>query len=217
MSNMNASGVSVSGVNLLSPARRERARRRLLTRRWAGGLVIYALTLGGLSLTALLSSRVPTSTESEMATLRTELSGSEGQLKTLLTQQADLRKRVNAARAVGHHPDWSVLLRMIASRRGEAMTFDEVMLTHRVETSAPERKSDGKPAPVVRREFYDLTLAGVTDHVRSVNTFVVALEESGLFDRVRRVESNAPDARGTYFRVICTMRDGQDVTEEKQR
>jgi len=45
----------------------------------------------------------------------------------------------------------------------------------------------------------------------------VCSSDLGLFDRVRRVESNAPDARGTYFRVICTMRDGQDVTEEKQR
>lgn len=217
MSDMRTSGVSVSGVNLLSPARRERARRRLLTRRWVGGLAIYALTLGGLSLTALLSSRVRTSIESEMAALTTELKGSEGQLKTLLTQQADLRKRVNAARAVGHHPDWSVLLRMIAGRRGEAMTFDEMTLAHRVETVVSERKTEGKPAPTLRREYYDLTLAGVTDHVRSVNAFVVALEESGLFDRVRRVEANAPDERGTYFRVICTMRDGQDVTEEKQR
>ena len=217
MSNSMTNGVSLSGVNLLSPARRERARRRMLTRRWAGGLVIYALTLGGLSMTALLSSRVQTSAESELASINAQLERSEAQLKTLQTQQADLRKRVNAARAVGHHANWSVLLRMIVSRRAEAMTFDEMTLAHRVEVVTPERKAQGKTTPAVTQDVYDLTLAGVTDHVRSVNAFVVALEESGLFERVRRGEAGAPDARGTYFRVICTMRDGQQQIEEKRR
>jgi hypothetical protein len=189
-------GVSLSGVNLLSPTRRERARRRMLTRRWAGGLVIYALTLGGLSMTALLSSRVQTSAESELASINAQLEHSEAQLKTLQTQQADLRKRVNAARAVGHHANWSVLLRMIVSRRAEAMTFDEMTLAHRVEVVTPERKAQGKTTPAVTQDVYDLTLAGVTDHVRSVNAFVVAacLSGCGAVRPARRMRAGRTSA-----------------------
>ena len=210
---INNGGMSVVGVNLLSPARRARSLRRMLMRRWISGLAMYVMLLAGVSAMVLLSTRVQGLAENELAGVSMQLEQREAEHKQLMSQRNELRKRVNAARAVGYHADWSILLRLIAERRGNVITFDDVSLEHRMELVPVERAADAKgPAPApMRKEQYELTLIGVGEDVRSVNSFVVALEESELFDRVRRTESNAPDERGTHFRIICVMRDGGET------
>lgn len=214
---MNPVGTTVAGVNLLSSARKARTQRRILTKRWGGGLAVYALALCGATFVVMLSSRVGASIDNELSSASSQLSRAENELKQLQSQQFELRKRVTAARSVGYHADWSILLRMVAGLRGETIHFDDISLTHHVELIAREKSgASEKKLPPVRQERYELALIGVAKDVRGVNEFVVGLEETGLFERVRRGESSPPDDRGTHFRLICEMRDQPAGSEEKK-
>jgi hypothetical protein len=66
---INNGGMSVVGVNLLSPARKARSQRRLLMRRWISGLAMYVMLLAGVSAMVLLSTRVHRSTENELVSV----------------------------------------------------------------------------------------------------------------------------------------------------
>jgi Tfp pilus assembly protein PilN len=196
-------------VNLLPVRRRTHAQRMQLVRRWVAGLGIWCLSLGIASAVILVGSRSSNATFSAFETSTNALEASKAQLASIDTQRSLYRKKVAAARAVGHHPDWSILLSMLARDRGSTISFENIEITHTLQAPAPT--STRQPAKPVRQDDrFSLSLAGFADSVASINAFAVRLEESGLFESVSRLDAGGTTERGAAFRIVCELKDASE-------
>jgi hypothetical protein len=104
-------------VNLLPQKRIGAIAAVRLARWWAfGGVAYCAVAFIAAGVYSLSVSRSGAGSDNS-AVITARLEAKRAEKQTLTGHVTDLRKRVDAARAVGHHPDWSVLLRHLALAR----------------------------------------------------------------------------------------------------
>ena len=193
--------MSTPTINLLPAARVRGIRARAAARWWGVGGIAYgaALFLGAGTYSVSVAREGGDDAHVVVAAARLEAARAEKQ--ALGERVNDLRKRVDAARAVGHHPDWSVLLRHLAVSRPGTVVLEKCELK-RVETTeraAPAGSSvPGTPAPAPRtRVRLEFVVSGTAAQLSDVHAFVGVVEECGVFDSVRLGETNTSDAVGT--------------------
>ncbi len=172
----------MNGANLLPRhmvhARAMRARRTLWLR---GGGAYAALVLGATLWLSVGSGLEPARLSAEVAELTDRRGVLERDAETLRARNAALRTKVEAARAVGRQPDWSVMLDALASMMGDAIALE------RLELLPP---ADRATAPTI-------TLRGVGDSPREAADFALRLEHSRLFSVVTLSETRPRVVAGT--------------------
>jgi hypothetical protein len=179
-------------IDLTPQAIRDARRRRVWARRWGRGLGVYAVAIG-MAWAAVMAPTggVSPRLEGERRRLDEAAMRAAGERVRLAAALSDVRRRLEAARAVGEHPEWATLLRAVASVRGEMAVLESVALSEeRVAVTAPARGAGaggsgaGRGGRPLERRVHVLSLEGHAAGPGKVFEFARALEGLGVFDRV---------------------------------
>jgi hypothetical protein len=138
-----------------------------------------------------------------LATARAELDGVESLLRS--------------SRAITDQPDWSALLGLLSTKAGNDVFLrscgvrprDPAAYAAPVKPAGPPARpaAGGKPPPPPDPTVL-VALAGLGASQASVSQFALRLEATGLFDRVRLLETSREVAVGLQlvsFRIECTL------------
>lgn len=202
-------------INLLPRARQERARARRRAIAWSRAGAAYALCVLGACGAVAGGFVAPKDHIFE----RREALEHERRLRTAEKERADrllskASRELGLARLAVLRPDWSVLLRVLAERRGEGVALSLVELGE--DYSRPEKGAPANAPP--RLEGYTARLGGVALTQQAITGYVLELEGSGIFDDVRLKETRAKsmDGReGVAFEIMGTIRAGAGKEEKR--
>lgn len=144
------------------------------------------------------------------AMVAAKLEAKRAEKQSLTSRVSDLRRRVDAARAVGHHADWSVLLRHLAMARPPALIMEHCEL-RRVTTTTRTPGVDGKAETVSTETKQVFVISGLAEEMGDVHAFVGKVEGAGIFDRVRLGQTSVVTSSGagqpalTKYSVECEL------------
>jgi Tfp pilus assembly protein PilN len=211
-------------VNLI-PARRRRARavRRRL-RAWLAIGAVYGLGLALAWSSVALSGRAPADElDARLLRVAEAIASAETLSAELSTQLAAARRELAAVRSVTEHPDWSILLGLVARERTQDIVLSSFELSP-TEPPAPQPTPPGAVTPVSSpgatpvaapsSQGYILHLTGIGRQQRDVPRFILRLEQMGLFSRVTLLESRSRmlgESEVFGFRVECILSDAGGV------
>jgi Tfp pilus assembly protein PilN len=195
-------------ANLLPMSRRRAAAREDRIVAWTIGIGLLACALG----VATAAIRVSTRSSTAAATAR-ELAGVDAELAQLATLVDESKSRAQkaeshlaAARAIADHPDWSLLLNLLGTLRGDQIDLARVALGYRKPDANANAsvKSDARPA-----RGYWIRITGQALDQAAVAKFAVRLESAGLFDKVTLSESRKGAAENALveFQIDASIDD----------
>jgi Tfp pilus assembly PilM family ATPase/Tfp pilus assembly protein PilN len=201
------SGDSTRSMNFLPASRRHARRRWRRLRLWTvGGLAYMALLAGGYLLALSLWGADPQAYASELDKTRANIQRADLTIQVMKRelQRADLA--LQAHRAAGNHPDWSLLLTMLAESLNDEVVLKQCELkpvpTSASPASAGADQSASGDAP------YLLKLAGYGRTHAAVSQFVLQLERTGAFDLVkltRTVREPFMSDSAILFQLDCSL------------
>lgn len=215
----------MKAINLIPAYHLLARRRRARIRVWASICGVYGLlilgTIGAFHVVYGKSGRV---VAGELARVVRELDQDSKTMASLQPELAELQLQLEASRAVAVQPDWSVLMALMGRLKGEATVLSRATLTPIQPLNEPKpvvktgAKSGGptvatvlskKPEPAARKSLnFKIELTGLGRSQSDVSQYVLRLEETGLFQRVKLVETTLGkfnDAQVVSFRVECLM------------
>lgn len=207
----------MNSVNLLPAAyiAASIARRRL--RAWALASSAYAVVLCLGSLIAI-AQRGSAGEQFEVQTSarQIELESLGGKIRTVRQELAAISAELAAARAIGVHPDWSRLLDVLATQRGDRVVLESVDL--RTVSVTPDPKQGGAAGTLKSDSKLMLEVSGLARSLSDVSNYQLALESTKLFARVALVESGPRTKSGaraidaTAFKISAEL-DGRSTEE----
>ena len=203
----------MKSVNLI-PAPRRDAKRRRTHLRWC------AAVCGGLSgavLMAAIAFRLfwgggEPGLDRQLAIAQEEVKRIDAEF----TQARNELAAVNAANAterqIAAQPDWSLLLALVADRAGNEVVLRSLSVAPRTAeiTDAKPAPVAGKPAapPAAPARGLVLTASGLGKSQPAVTQFALRLEKTGLFSRVRLIDTNREPFladEATAFHLECSL------------
>lgn len=121
-----------------------------------------------------------------------------------LKAEAEKAKRVaGAATVLSERPDWSLLLGALAEMSEPGVALKSVKVE--------PLDASGQAAPPAAAVSIRVSVSGFSERQSDVQTFVLTLERSGLFDRTTLLgtrPSKLPNADVVAFDVECTIGSG---------
>ncbi len=190
----------MSALNLLPAPLVE---RRLRTRRLARWVVVTGV-MSVLALTAGLALRISSSSlvlgdGTRLETVMLQAQAQTDEIARLRAETSNLARRADIAAEVKLRPDWSLLLALLAESRDEGVVLRRISLEPVGRTLSPSA--------------FQIDVAGLAQNMQGAQAYVIALEESGIFESVRlndtsRVTVNNTEAIG----FAVTLQLGQEVT-----
>lgn len=211
-------------VNLV-PIRRLQARqRRRRVRQWLGACTVYlALLAVACGVVDAMWGRPGRAVTEELAAVHRDAADVAQQLALVQPELAEAKNHLEASRAVAVQPDWSILLALLSRLRGESIVLERCALTPDNDPSqirpaqvTPVAAPAANLRPPLRKHMsvrFELRGLGRTN--QDVSAFVLKLEQAGLFDSVRLLETaRAPFGPGhaVSFRVHCLLQEKQEGT-----
>ncbi|MBY0313310.1 MAG: hypothetical protein K2W85_14675 [Phycisphaerales bacterium] len=183
----------MTSVNLIPQQTRQKqaaARRRSA---WARGLRAYAVLAAGVALIGQLPTRTEATAVDHTGIARAErrmenAARGREQVRAML---AEARSRLETSKAVGHHPDWSVVLELLTRSRVEGTHGEIDAVLQSVEILPVKQEPAARPAgsdtprtparkPTV--EKYSVRVVGFSPTPARVYRYVLRLEQLGVFD-----------------------------------
>lgn len=209
-------------VNLIPSKRLHARQRRRRLRAWCGVTAGYlALLIAACLVTDSVWSRPGQAVTQQLADVEVQVAEINRQLALVQPEIAEAKNQLDASRAVAVQPDWSLLLALLSRLRGDAIVLEKCVLTPE-EQAAPIQpvpvaaagrapaSSSARPRATPKRMSVRLELRGLGRENHDVSQFVLKLEQAGLFDSVRLLEtSRAPFGAGhaVAFRVHCLLQE----------
>lgn len=194
------------GVNLI-PARRRLARqRRMRLTVWSVAALAYA---GALVLAYLgaAAREGPAGRDWNADIVKVEAEAAEFGVQLARVREDTHRQEsaLNAAAAVEDQPDWSMLFALLARTAGQTVWIESAALKPEAPGARSGSTGPRSPARLV------LAVSGLGESHEAVTSFVLALESTGLFERVtplemRRQQANAIEV--VAFRIECVLETG---------
>lgn len=185
----------IVSVDFIPPRRRELRRVRARTRAWGVAGFVLALVLAGAYGVLLVQGDDPAAgVGEELVRVKAEIEREKSVRAGLDMEIARAEGELAQARMIGQHPDWSVLLNLLARERGE-----DVVLTKVVVRPAEKGGASGKGAPGVRAESFVVRVTGQARTQPAALKFALRLEGLELFDTVGSVQTKPVDVRGREF------------------
>lgn len=209
------------GVNLIPMARLEQRRRRRRIRQWFAASAAY-LVLLLLVYAALLMvwGRGNRTLADQLSDARAQVVQTQQAIDELVPALTAAQMNLEASRAVSVQPDWSLLLALLAQECGEDVVLNRVGLTKIPDDPSTEPSAAAAvpangvttdaPAPgaAIKRPRFKLEVHGFALNQQAVSAFVLALEQTQLFNWVK-LDRTSRQAFGTgnaiAFRVECEM------------
>ncbi|QQS08014.1 MAG: hypothetical protein IPK69_08335 [Phycisphaerales bacterium] len=196
-----------NGVNLLSPRLRRMAAIRRRTRLWAtvlGGYVVLVLGAGG-SFAALDSSGPDLAARLRDAQARLESAKAEFTRSAAALNTE--RRKVEAASVVSKHPDWSIVLGLLARSCSPGLSLTRIDLSRLEERGADDATRGSAKNAAALGGGYSIGVQGTAPTQADATSYVLSLERSGVFDRVEIVEARAIPGQlvGATFQLRCVL------------
>lgn len=194
----------VNGVNLVPMARRYARRRRVWIRFWMTVCVLYM----ALWLVAFLTAQLTLVSDDRELRMKfdevyAEVEEAKKEAATLRARISGETSRLQASRAVGEQPDWSLLLALLSETLGDRAVLRSVRLEdgNTVGDAAGE-SGDAAARPVT------LALSGLGQTQQVVSQLVLRLEQTPLFKSVRLIDTRREPflaGHAVAFRIECVL------------
>lgn len=217
----------MDAINLIPMHRRQAQRRRRRIRFWSAIGCGYVVLLVAASIGAhVVWGHADRQVGRKLSDVRGQVQQTRSKIEKLHPQLAEANMQLKASRAVAVQPDWSVLLALLADKRGQRITLTKCVLSP---TDPPRRKqangSDAQapgpdnPPPGQKGQsdrpdreamHFRIEIAGLGESQQAVSRFVLRLERTGLFNRVRLLETGRAEFNGrpvVSFRLDCTIHE----------
>lgn len=177
--------------NLLPLPRRRLLARQDRTAKWAIAVAVYTIGLGCLWLGSrqyVAGGR--SGLERRVASIQTEKAGVESAITGLREKSSRVQASLATARSIADHPDWSVLLSLIATIRGSDIEVDRIALG--------PKKIEAKPVAGKSAKGVWVRVSGLGKDHQAIAQFALRLEGAGLFERVALSDArkNASEPEG---------------------
>ncbi|MBX3390021.1 MAG: PilN domain-containing protein [Phycisphaeraceae bacterium] len=178
-------------ANLLPASHRRHLSRQDRTARWSIVIAVYAVVLAVL----WLGSRQYVAggrfgLERRVAAIDAEVAGINSGIAGLKEKAVRVQASLSTARSIADHPDWSVLLSLIASLKSADIEVDRVALG--------PRTAEAKPGGAKSVKGVWVRLSGFAKDHQAIAHFALRLEGAHLFDRVALEDArkNAAEPEG---------------------
>ena len=158
---------------------------------------------------------------SDLRSISAELSQVESVIATTKTDASQREARLRAQRGIleandvaGRHPDWSILLGVIASRSGEHIALDRVKLGP---SGSGSLGPDAKAKDGVTRPDHVVRIEGRGESQTAIADMVLGLEACGLFSKVKLVAtrgSQRQEQRFVGFEIECVLVGSKEAPKE---
>jgi Tfp pilus assembly protein PilN len=197
-------------ANLVPMSRRRASAREDRIVAWTIGIGLLACALG----VATAAIRISTRSSTAAATAR-ELAGVDAELAQLATLVDESKSRaqkaeshLSAARAIADHPDWSLLLNLLGTLRGDHIDLARIALGYRKPDANTNANANAKPDARPARGYW-IRITGQALDQAAVARFAVRLEGAGLFDKVTLTESRKGAAENALveFQIDASIDD----------
>ncbi len=192
-------------TNLIPARRLAASRQSSRLRLWTAVCACYVALLGvGYGLTQTYAGQSVGDVTGELSRVGHETRQIKADIRTVHVDLVGQQTELNASRAVGNQPDWSILLAAIASERGEKIFFGQVRLEPIVADRAPEAMA----LDPARQRRYLVHVFGYAKSQTTASRFAERLEAKGLFDNVKQVQTaREPVLSGeaVSFRLTCRL------------
>lgn len=177
--------------NLLPIPRRRLLARQDRTAKWTIVVALYSVALGCLWLGSrqyVAGGR--SGLERRVAAIETEKAGVESAIAGLREKSTRVQASLATARSIADHPDWSVLLSLIANIRGRDIEVDRIALG--------PRKVEAKPVAGKAAKGVWVRVSGLGKDHQAIAQFALRLEGAGIFERVALSDAskNASEPEG---------------------
>ncbi len=193
----------MNGVNLIPLGRREAKANKAHLLKLASALVVYgAALLVGYFLCIRHVALDSKPLDSEIRTVAARLNASSCQVLVLTVELAQARQKLQAAQAVGQQPDWGSVLRAVAQNLGDQIVLDLC----RLQKVPPVSQSPANPD--ASDGSFLLEVSGWAKAQADVSAYVLRLEQTGLFGKVKLVKTTRQVFLGEQamaFRLECTL------------
>lgn len=180
-------------ANLLPPKGRHARRLKVRAQRWALGLggAVAVVTLAQLAPgPALAEAEVTLEVRRVGAVSSTERLRAE--VSDLRRRLADINRRTTDAGLLSDRPDWSIVMALLADRAGDRLALDSCGIIP------------------IEHGAYRISASGRAPSQAEVSSFILSLEEPGIFDAVELVESRREAGEAgevVRFQVECRLAD----------
>ena len=197
-------------------------RHRLERKRWKARLRLWIYCGGIFAGVVITASGIAHATwsqddrrvESELAEATTKIDEQMSLEKSLRRELSEARVRLEADKAIGDPPDWSVLLTLLGEETNDNVVLSTCGLAPVGPDDGPAGRgkaalSAGSPSsvPLGRRRFR-IELNGFGRTQTDVSQFLLRLEQVGLFRAVRLMQSDRArflDGDAVAFRIECSV------------
>lgn len=212
----------MTSINLIPPAHRQNQRLRARRANWQRSLRIYLVIMLGVALASQISVLSASNTQVvvDIEHVRKRLATTIAERDALRARVSQLGNQLDAARAVGEHPDWAAALTTIAVLRGDDIALESLDLSST--RSEPERRTNssstgssasstsGNASQVSSRSQFTLKLVGAARSPGAVFLYARRLEDLGVFDRVAVKDTRSTTlgtASATRFELEAVVSD----------
>lgn len=192
----------MNGINLIPAPRRLAAAKRRHLGRW----IVICLVFGVMLAAACTACHMVWGGEHE--TLDEGINATTEQIKRsskaiqrLSRELADAQWKLESCLAVGRQPDWSIPLAMVAGKLGEEVVLEQCKLE-------PRKDADGQGGDDGGSGRYVFRVNGLGKSQTAVSRFVLRLEKSDLFNRVRLIKTNRQpflNGKAVQFQLECLL------------
>lgn len=197
------------GVNLVPVTRRDARLRRARVRFWAAaGVVGVGLWIAAFVGVQLVVTRDDRAVRDELDRVSAMAEDTRQEVAALRANIVREQGRLQATRAVGEQPDWSVLLALLSSVLGEEAVLRTIKIDAPPESTNASDTRASDPKPVL------LELAGLGRSQQVVTRFVLRLEAMPLFARVRLLDTRREPFLASHavgFRIECMLATDEEA------
>ena len=179
-------------VNLMPARKREAKARKVHLAKWGTTLAVYgAMLVLGSFLCRHYADADLGEVESQIRKASVETGVNARVAQGLVEELARSRQKLDTALAVGQQPDWGSLLDLVAKDLGDNLVLEMCRLQRF--RGAERAPAAGAPAPGPQEglgEQFLLNVSGLARSQSDVSACMLRLEQTGLFDRVKLIQTN---------------------------
>lgn len=194
-------------VNLIPLERQRASKRKIANRKWMQGTGLYCIAV----IIATICSRVFTTDPGIV--IAQQIKDTQDKIIAGETKLIEINNSIKTAQVslianqqLRDQPNWSVLLKLIASKMGKSIVLTRCDLIP-IFASEPAKQGHVKE-PI----SYDFIIEGQGRSMIQINTFVLSLEETKIFNQVNLDESHHQlfsNTQSNYFRLRCVLGSGK--------
>lgn len=198
-------------VNLIPLARLRAGQRKRRIQGWSvlSAVLGFAIGVAAAGVHIATTATAPDIRPS-MAATQERIDNANAASERLRADLAKVRAPLNANETAGKHPDWSVVLNLLAGTRGDKVVLVacELMPAKEPAQAAPPARGAPKaPAKVNQKRWtHALVVEGFAYSTLEAQEYCLRLESSNVFDAVTPPETFAGEYEGrpaTRFRFEC--------------